>query len=128
MCLDRYKNISVLDMENDIYKNLGLTVRGLRTTLGWSQEELGERAGFHASYIGQIERGTKKISLLAVQRLAAALKVKIADLLAEKPLKYAPSTWETRIIGMIKDRPASQQMQTYRIIKETLRPFPKSRK
>ena len=115
-------------MENDIYKNLGLAVRGQRKALGWSQEELGERAGFHASYVGQIERGTKKISLLALQRLAIALKVRVSDLLPEKPIKYTPSTWENKIIGMIKDRPTSQQKQTYRILKETLRPFPKPRR
>ncbi len=100
---------------------LGLAVRGYRTELGWSQEELGGRAGFHPSYVGQIERGTKKISLLALQRLAVALKVKVSDLLPEKPVKCAPTSWENKILGMIKDRPAAQQEQTYRILKETLR-------
>ena len=43
-------------MEKDIYKILGDVTRGCRLQLGWSQEELGERAGLHASYIGQIGR------------------------------------------------------------------------
>lgn len=115
-------------MENDIYKNLGLAVRGQRKALGWSQEELGERAGFHASYVGQIERGTKKISLLALQRLAIALKVRVSNLLREKPAKYTPSTWENKIIGIIRGRTTTQQKQTYRILKEILRPSPKPRR
>ncbi|OGS56623.1 MAG: hypothetical protein A3J79_04020 [Elusimicrobia bacterium RIFOXYB2_FULL_62_6] len=109
-------------LKNDIYKALGLSVRAYRREFGWSQEELGERAGLHASYIGQIERGTKKISLATLQKLSVALKVKISDLLREKPVSHKPSTWEKKILGVIRDRTAAQQERTYRIIKETLRP------
>jgi len=110
-------------MEKDIYKILGETLRKYRNITGWSQEELGERANLHPSYIGQIERGTKKISLLTLQKLSAALKVKISDLLQEKSIKCTPSTWENKIISIIRDRPNEQQEYTYRIIKETLRPY-----
>ncbi|OGS09099.1 MAG: hypothetical protein A2270_08485 [Elusimicrobia bacterium RIFOXYA12_FULL_51_18] len=108
-------------MDNNIYRILGNAVKSHRLGFGWSQEELGGRAGLHPSYIGQIERGTKKISLLTLQKLAGALKVKPTDLLQDKPFKYTPSSWERKIIGIIRDRPAEQQKSTYRIIKEALR-------
>jgi transcriptional regulator with XRE-family HTH domain len=111
-----------------IYGILGKTVKSFRLELGWSQEELGERSGLHPSYIGQIERGTKKISLITLQKLSAALKVKPTDLLLDKPLSYKPSTWERKIIGIIRDRPVEQQKTTYRIIKETLRTNPRRKR
>ncbi|MCM2266273.1 MAG: helix-turn-helix domain-containing protein [Elusimicrobiales bacterium] len=115
-------------MKTDIYSALGAAVRAFRKKQTWSQEELGERAGLHPSYIGQIERGTKKISLLTLQKLAAALKVKIADLLSEKAPDQTPSSWETRILAIIKDRPQEQQKKTYMILREALRPYPGRRK
>ncbi|MDA8130398.1 MAG: helix-turn-helix domain-containing protein [Elusimicrobia bacterium] len=112
-------------MKNDIYITLGCSVRAHRKRLAWSQEELGERAGLHPSYIGQIERGTKKISIATLEKLARALKVKIADLLQERPPSISPSTWEKRIMGIVKDRPKDQQKRTYLILREALRPYPK---
>ncbi|MDA8242967.1 MAG: helix-turn-helix transcriptional regulator [Elusimicrobia bacterium] len=112
-------------MKTDIYAALGAAVRAYRAGAGWSQEELGERAGLHPSYIGQIERGTKKISIATLEKLAHALKVKISDLLQEKPPRLSPSTWEKRILGMVKDRPAEQQKRTYLILREALRPYSK---
>lgn len=108
---------------NNIYTALGATVRHYRKGLGWTQEQLGERAGLHPSYIGQIERGTKKISLLTLQRLAKALKTGVCDLLHEKPLETPPTSWERRLLGMIKDRPEEHQKRACRILREALRPY-----
>ncbi len=110
-------------MKNDIYSALGAAVRAHRNRLAWSQEELGERSGLHPSYIGQIERGTKKISLLTLQKIASALRVRISALLQERPPKAAPATWENRILGIIKGRPEEQQKRTYLILREALRPY-----
>ncbi|MBI4656024.1 MAG: hypothetical protein HY746_04650, partial [Elusimicrobia bacterium] len=49
------------------------------------------------------------------------LKVKISDILQEKPVKYKPTTWENKIIGIVRDRPVERQKQAYRILKETFR-------
>ncbi len=115
-------------MKNDIYAALGAAVRAWRRERGWSQEELGERAGLHPSYVGQVERATKKVSLTTIQKLAAALRVRISDLLAEKAPEASASTWEKRILGMVKDRPSDQQKRTYLILREALRPYSKNRK
>jgi XRE family transcriptional regulator, regulator of sulfur utilization len=115
-------------MEKNIYKILGDAVRAYRTHAGWSQEELGERAGLHPSYIGQIERCVKKVSIATLQKLSAALKVTISDLLQEKPFSSTPSSWETKLAGIIRDRPSEQQGFAYRIVKEALRPYPRRRK
>ena len=58
----------------------GARVRSRRQALGWSQEALADQCGLHWTYIGQIERGRRNVSLLNITRIAAALGVNPADL------------------------------------------------
>lgn len=60
-----------------ILKLVGSKIRDVRKQKGWSQEMLGEKAGFHFSYIGGVERGEKNISLLNLEKIATALGVKV---------------------------------------------------
>lgn len=114
-------------MRHNIYETLGIAVRTYRARLGWTQEELGERSGLHPSYIGQIERGVKKVSLETLRKLSAALNVGIADILGEKPVRYEPSGWEEKLLGVLRDRPAREQSMVYRIAREALRGFPRGK-
>jgi transcriptional regulator with XRE-family HTH domain len=68
---------------NRILRRFGDKVKSLRLQKGWSQEELGNRAGLHRTYIGSIERYERNVSLLNVQRIAKALGVPIKDLLCD---------------------------------------------
>ena len=47
-----------------------------------SQEELADRAGLHRTYVGGIERGERNVSLVNIGRLADALGVSLATLMA----------------------------------------------
>ncbi|MNE73316.1 HTH-type transcriptional regulator SinR [compost metagenome] len=66
--------------EKDILKLVGARIRTLRKKRGLSQESLGEKGGFHFSYIGQIERGEKNVSLINLAKIANALEVNVAQL------------------------------------------------
>ncbi len=66
--------------KGDILALFGARVRGLRLKQQWTQEELGERAGRHWTYIGGIERGERNITLKVVEDVARALGVQIRDL------------------------------------------------
>jgi len=59
----------------------GSTVRRMRSAAGWTQEDLAERAGLTATYVGQVERGAKVPSLTVVLKLARGLGVPPAELL-----------------------------------------------
>lgn len=61
---------------------LARNLRAIRAGQGISQEELGDLAQLHRTYVGSIERQERNVSLDNVERLAAALKVDIIDLLA----------------------------------------------
>jgi transcriptional regulator with XRE-family HTH domain len=59
---------------------LGARIRKLRTALEWSQERLAEASGMHWTYIGQVERGERNLTLQSIQAIAKALNLKISDL------------------------------------------------
>ncbi|MDQ2842615.1 MAG: helix-turn-helix domain-containing protein [Acidobacteriota bacterium] len=61
---------------------LGKTLRQRRLSMGLSQEALAERADLHWTYIGGIERGERNVSLINIVRIARALELTPARLLA----------------------------------------------
>jgi CheY-like chemotaxis protein/DNA-binding XRE family transcriptional regulator len=67
---------------DDVKKSFGASVRIWRDRLGVSQEELAERAGLHRTYISDVERGARNVSLESIERLAGALEISVAMLLS----------------------------------------------
>jgi transcriptional regulator with XRE-family HTH domain len=67
-------------LDNSILKLIGQRIRNLRKEMKMSQEALGEKGGFHFSYIGQVERGEKNISILNLTKIANALDVNLGNL------------------------------------------------
>ena len=59
---------------------LALNVQKLRTKLGVSQEKLAEMAGFHRTYVSQVERRLANATVDNVQKLADILAVPVAKL------------------------------------------------
>ena len=57
-------------------------LRALRADRGLSQEALADLAELHRTYVGSIERRERNVSLDNVERLATALGVDVAELLA----------------------------------------------
>jgi CheY-like chemotaxis protein/DNA-binding XRE family transcriptional regulator len=57
----------------DVKSLLGAEVKRRRSRLGISQEELGERAALHRTYVSDVEAGKRNLSLESLERLARAL-------------------------------------------------------
>ncbi len=74
------KNIKGFYSEPDLLGNLGEVVRKRRLALNLSQEELASRAGVHRTYLSDIERGARNITITVLNRLAEALAVKVSRL------------------------------------------------
>ena len=62
-----------------VQKEFGNRLREIRQEQLLTQEELAHMAGLNRTYIGDIERGEKNITLVSMSRLAKALGVKIRD-------------------------------------------------
>nr|WP_315241836.1 helix-turn-helix transcriptional regulator [uncultured Albidiferax sp.] len=59
---------------------LALNVQALRLRMGVSQEKLAEMAGFHRTYLSQVERQVTNPTVDNVQKLADVLSVPVARL------------------------------------------------
>lgn len=57
------------------YKDLGARIRTARRRLSLTQEELAEKTGISASFLGHIERGTRVASLETLVALCNTLNV-----------------------------------------------------
>ena len=64
------------------YVDMGKRVRKQRQLIGLTQQELAERIGVSTSFVGHVERGTRKASLETLVALSNALGVGVDYLLA----------------------------------------------
>ena len=71
----------------DIRERFGFAVKARREELELTQEELAEKAKIHRTYLSDVERGSRNLSLVNIEKLAAALSLSISDLFqqVEKP-------------------------------------------
>lgn len=67
-------------MPDNIRIPFGKRVRRLRQARSISQEELAFSSNLHRTYISDIERGTRNISLDNIYKIAVALDVPTKDL------------------------------------------------
>ena len=67
-------------MASDIKHAFGIRIRQLRKKRDWSQEQLAELSGMHWTYIGQVERGERNLTLQSIEAIAKAFRIKIAHL------------------------------------------------
>src|SRR5438105_344482 len=70
-------------MTTTLRRAFGETVRRLRIDAGLSQEKLADKARVSRNFEGSVERGESSLSLDVADRFARALKLTLAQLLAE---------------------------------------------
>jgi transcriptional regulator with XRE-family HTH domain len=63
-----------MEDETGIIAVVAETVRKARKAAGLSQEDLGLEAGLDRTYISQVERGKRNVTIVVLARLATALK------------------------------------------------------
>lgn len=73
----------------ELQRSLGQTIRDLRKNRGYSQESFALTVGLHRTYISDIERGERNVSLHNLVRIANTLEMPLSQLLgiAERSLK-----------------------------------------
>ncbi len=65
---------------SDIRVRFGFVVKTLREKLALTQEDLAEKAGIHRTYLSDIERGSRNVALMNIERLAQSLGVSLQEL------------------------------------------------
>jgi transcriptional regulator with XRE-family HTH domain len=67
----------------DTLNTLGKNIKLYRSQLGITQAELAEKSGVYRSHLAGIETGSVNPSVRTVEKLAAALEVRVEDLFKE---------------------------------------------
>jgi len=67
-------------------ERLAFQMRSRRQQTGISQEALADLAGLHRTYVGGIERCERNVSIDNIEKIAKALNVDIAELIARPAL------------------------------------------
>jgi transcriptional regulator with XRE-family HTH domain len=75
-------------VDRSILKAFGRRIKTIRLEQGISQEQLGQLSDLDRTYISGIERGLRNVSLINIERLAAALNVEPAELLKFSEADY----------------------------------------
>lgn len=60
----------------------GNAVRERRQEQGMTQEALADAADVHRTYVGDVERGHRNVTLVTAGRLAEALSIPLSELIA----------------------------------------------
>lgn len=63
-----------------IQQAFGQAVKSIRMEKGISQEKLAELVDLHRTYISDIERGGRNVSLVNIYRIAEGLDVKVFEI------------------------------------------------
>ena len=72
--------MKAMKLPADSKSRFGAALRAQRKHLRISQEELAGRAGLHRTYVADVERGARNLSLASIEKLAHALEIPIPDL------------------------------------------------
>jgi transcriptional regulator with XRE-family HTH domain len=65
----------------DIRARFGLRLRSLRKKEGWTQIELADYLGLRRTYVSDLERGKRNVSLLTMEVIARGFKLSVSQLL-----------------------------------------------
>jgi len=69
--------------DEQIKREFGRALRSVRTKAGLSQERLAAKAGLNRTYVGDVERRERNISIVNMRKLAVALGVSLSALIRE---------------------------------------------
>ncbi len=72
----------------------GKFIKTKRNELGLSQEELATRSGLHRTYISDVERGIRNLTIGAAWFLSKGLGMELAELLANVPITHTDAEKE----------------------------------
>ena len=65
------------------YKKVGNKIKKIRKDKNLSQEEFAEEIGISPAYLGQVERGQKKIAIKTLEKIAEKMDIPVETLICD---------------------------------------------
>ena len=103
---------------NAITNIVGQRLRAYRIKQGLTQEELAEKAELHPTYIGQVERGEKNMTLVSLEKILIALDVSFSELFSHYDARPAQMDIAAKCYDLISQVSEKEQAHIYRILVE----------
>ena len=102
-------------------KLLGQRIHYYRKQKDWSQEDLAYNAGIHPSYVGQLERGEKNMTIETLLGISKALEVpltKILELFDESLLPEEEKSAPVKCYELLSGLDRQDQKKVLTILEE----------
>ncbi|WP_414732289.1 helix-turn-helix domain-containing protein [Acetobacterium carbinolicum] len=104
---------------SDLTTKLGKRIRNYRLKMGFSQEQLAEKAHCHPTYIGQIERGEKNPTIESIEKITRALGISLSQLLEKIDLEnHCEDQFAEKCYELVLSKNHEEQTIIYRILTE----------
>ncbi len=103
---------------SDIARTVGKRLRSYRVALGLSQEKLAEWAGLHPTYIGQVERGEKNLTIESLEKITRALDVPMSSVFEKIEERNDVVNYPLQAYDLLSHKNAEDREKMYRILAE----------
>ena len=101
-----------------ISQDVGLRIRAHRLKQGLTQEELAEKANLHNTYIGQVERGEKNLTLISLEKILQGLGISFSDFFKYMGESANGKDYAAQCYTLISSKPPDDQRHFFRILQE----------
>lgn len=118
---DRQNAVERQKAAERLYAAVGARLRRARLERRLSQEEVAESAGTTAAFLGQIERGERRPSLLTFVQLARALREPVGSLVDEPPDGAASRSMDGRLQALLDGASPKKRELAFRMLRLILR-------
>ena len=105
---------------NAISKEVGDRIRSFRLEQGLTQEKLAERAGMdNPSYLGQIERGQKNVTLVKLKQILSGLGLTFSEFFSDMEVSISPEDdVYHKCYQLLRQRSKKEALHIYAILLE----------
>lgn len=107
---------------SDFLKLVGEQLRALRKSKGLTQEEVADKSGLSFSYISDVERGTRNISMESFEKITTALDITPGEVFSFKNID--PTIEDKRIlIEVVRSLLLDRRIEDVRFIHKMTKEF-----
>ncbi len=99
-----------------ITQSVGKRIRTYRQRIGLTQEELAEIAEVHPTYIGQVERGEKNLTIGTLGKILNAFKISPAEFFECFKNDYSHEDLALKCYNIISEEAPERQQKYYDIL------------
>lgn len=109
-----------MEQKSDIAFIIGQRLRTKRIQLGYSQELTAEEANLHPTYIGQVERGEKNLTITSLEKICRGLNYPMDELFANIVSAETHNKIAQECYDMIANQPLHKQKQLCALLKNIM--------